>query len=236
MIAGWVTGCMQPKAEAQHRRENKPSAGCALGGRRAHRHDRTRVNAAKCGRRCTAAACPREVGRSGGDDCASPDQNRARSACPLTHSAADGRWTVSGFLRKRWPIVAGAVLVAALTFLGVRTAVTGGGGNGLTPGQWVLVSAVPTSSNVEILAVEGGCRRFDHLDVSYGRQAIAITTWDKVWQGVCPADLSFEPRTVSLPGPIGSRQIVGACPASIDAQCAEAEQVAAASSAPATSS
>jgi hypothetical protein len=98
-----------------------------------------------------------------------------------------------------------------------------------------LVSDVPTSSRVEILAVEGGCHRFGRLDVHYGRQTIAITTWDEVSQGVCPADVSFEPHTVSLPGLIGNRQIVGACLAIDDALCAEAQQVAGSSSPPSSS-
>jgi hypothetical protein len=133
-------------------------------------------------------------------------------------------------LRKRWSVVGGAFLSAVLVFLGVHTAITSGGGNGLDQGHWVLVSAVPTSSRVEILAVEGGCHRFDHLNVHYGQHTIVITTWDKVSQGACPADLSLEQHTVSLPGVIGSRQIVGQCLATDDALCAEAQQVAAPSS------
>lgn len=90
---------------------------------------------------------------------------------------------MSRFSRKRWLVVAGVLLSSALVVLGVHTAVTAGGGNGPTQGHWALVSAVPTSSRVEILAVEGGCHRFDHLNVSYGSQTIAITTWDHVAQG-----------------------------------------------------
>jgi hypothetical protein len=79
-------------------------------------------------------------------------------------------------------VVAGALFSSALVVLGVHTAVTSGGGNGLFQGHRALASAVPTSPRVEILAVEGGRHRFDHLDVHYGRQTIAITTRDKVSQ------------------------------------------------------
>lgn len=48
------------------------------------------------------------------------------------------------------------------------------------------------------------------LDVGVG-QTIAITTWDHVAQGFCPADLRFERHTVSLPGLIGDQQTAGAC-------------------------
>jgi len=143
---------------------------------------------------------------------------------------------MSRFLRRRWPVVAGFMLAAVLVFLGVHTAVTSGGGNGLTPGQWASVSAVPTSPRVEILAVEGGCREFNHAQANYGRRSITITTWDKVSRGPCPANLIFEAHTVSLPGPIGSRQIVGACPPTLDAVCAEVQQAASPTSPPASSS
>ncbi len=144
---------------------------------------------------------------------------------------------MSRFSRKRLLVVAGgALLTSALVVLGVHTAVTSGGGNGLVQGRWALVSAVPTSSRVEILAVEGGCHRFDHLDVSYRHQTIAITTWDHAAQGACPANLSFEQHTVPLPGLIGARQIAGACLAIDDALCAEAQQFASRSSSPPASS
>ncbi len=139
---------------------------------------------------------------------------------------------MSRFSRKQLLVVAGALLSSALVVLGIHNAMTSGGGNGIVQGRWALVSAVPTSSHVEILAVEGGCHRFDHLDVSYGRQTIAITTWDHVAQGACPANLSFEQHTVPLPGLIGARQIAGACLAIDDALCAEAQQFASPSSSP----
>jgi hypothetical protein len=117
-------------------------------------------------------------------------------------------------LRKRWSVLAGAFLSAALVFLGVHTAITSGGGNGLDQGHWVLVAAVPTSSRVEILTVEGGCHRFDHVDVHYGQQTIAVTTRDKVLQGACAADLSFEPHTIST----SSGQSLRRRPCSADAE------------------
>lgn len=143
---------------------------------------------------------------------------------------------MSRFSRKRLLMVAGALLSSALVVLGVHTAVTSGGGSGLVQGHWALVSAPATSSHVEILAVEGGCHRFDHLNVSYESKTIAITTWDHVAQGACPANLSFEQHTVLLPGLIGARQIAGACLATDDALCAEAQQVASPSTSPPASS
>lgn len=141
--------------------------------------------------------------------------------------ATDGRCTTSSFWQRRWPAVAGgALLVAVLVFLGVHTALTVGGGNGLDQGHWVLVSADPTSSSVEILAIEGGCHRFDHLGVHYGHQTIAITTWDKVAHGACPADLRYQQLTASLPGPIQDRQVVGACLVAADVSCANAHEFA----------
>ncbi len=104
--------------------------------------------------------------------------------------------------------------------------ITGGRGNGLDQGHWVLVSAHPTSSSVDILAIEGGCHSFDHLDVHSGQHTIVITTWDKVARSPCTTEGEYQQVTAPLPSPIGDRQIVGACLTAYDVSCADAQQFA----------